>query len=288
MHDSKEKRPVSDDQAPVPEVIAVVPCAGHATRIAPLPCSKELLPVALDRSTAEAPPVKVVSSYLLHKLRTAGIRRAFLILRKGKWDIPDYYGDGAEVGVNLAYLVVRRTYGPPYTIDEAYPFIRGARIAFGFPDILFGPTDAYARGLEALSQSRADLVLGLFRPHDESASDLVDIDSRGRIRKLLIQPHHTRLVWTWIFAVWTPTFTEFMHEYLTVPRTAAQDSGAGLVHELTVGHVIQAAIRAGLQTQSIAFPEHRYLDVGTPQGLVRLASLHGLAEFGVDAPLAAE
>ena len=137
------------------------------------------------------------------------------------------------------------------------------RVALGFPDILFGPPDAFRKALQRLAATRADLVLGLYRVHDTRLSDMIAIDRGGRVREIVLRPCATKLKLGWMFAVWTPTFTEFMHNYLTVPRTAAQLPGTALPAELTVGHVIQAAIREGIVTQSIIFspaeiPGHRY------------------------------
>ena len=43
--------------------------------------------------------------------------------------------------------------------------------------------------------------------------------------------------------------------------------------ELTVGHVLQAALQNGLRIQSVQFPERDYLDIGTPDNLVK--AVHG-------------
>ena len=257
------------------EVIGLIPCAGHATRITPLPCSKEVLPVGLARSSDGSLRSKVVSHYILEKMRRGGVSKAFFILRKGKWDIPQYYGSGAPVGMQLGYLITERTYGPPYTLDEAYPFVRGARVALGFPDILIEPDNAYARTLERLTTTRADLVLSLYKPHKIQVSDMIAIDRAGRVRELVIKPNETHLTWGWIFAVWTPRFTDFMHEYLAVPRVLAQHPGSGLPPELTVGHVIQASISEGLLIQSVIFRGKRYLDIGSPEGLQQVAEGYG-------------
>ena len=181
-------------------------------------------------------------------------------------------GDGACAGMNLGYLVARLPYGPPFTLDQAYPFVRGARIAMGFPDILLEPQDAFARAFQRLETTRADLVLGLYRMRNIQTSDMIDVDPAGRVHELIIRPSQTTLTLGWMFAVWTPRFTEFLHEYLAVPRVAAQHSGVGLPAELTVGQVIQAAIRDGLDTQSVVFMEHDYLDIGTTYGLRLTAS----------------
>ena len=126
-----------------PEVIGLLPAAGQGTRLQPLPLSKELFPIGFYAGSDDRQKPKVVSHYLLEKMRLAGVKKAFFILRPGKWDIPAYFGDGAMLDMHLAYLTVHVPYGPPYTLDQAYPFVKDAVIAFGFPDILFQPEDAY-------------------------------------------------------------------------------------------------------------------------------------------------
>ena len=249
------------------EVIGIIPCGGYASRIAPLPSSKEILPVGLQKNEMGQLRPKVVSHYLLDLFRSGGGGKAFFILRRGKWDIPEYYGDGSSVGMHLGYLIAALPYGPPYTLDQAYPFVRGKRVALGFPDILLAPADAFRQALHRLSTTRADLVLGLYRIHQAGFSDMVDVDRSGRVREVIPKPCEKNLKLGWMFAVWTATFTEFLHDYLAVPRTSAQLPGAQLPGELTVGHVIQAGVREGIRTQSVFFRRHGYLDIGSPEGL---------------------
>ena len=149
-------------------VIGLIPAAGQAKRISPLPCSKELYPVGFWRSRDEknARP-KVACHYLLEKMRSAGITRAYIVLRQGKWDIPAYLQDGAIADMHLAYLMLGLPYGVPYTLDQAYPFVRDEIIAFGFPDILFRPDSAFSRLLSHQDSGQADVTLGLF-PHEPS------------------------------------------------------------------------------------------------------------------------
>jgi glucose-1-phosphate thymidylyltransferase len=52
------------------EIVGIVPAAGQATRISPLPCSKELYPIAFRRGESGARP-KVVSHYLFGRLASA-------------------------------------------------------------------------------------------------------------------------------------------------------------------------------------------------------------------------
>jgi glucose-1-phosphate thymidylyltransferase len=77
------------------EIIGLIPAAGQATRIAPLPCSKELYPIGFRTVPgSDGLRPKAVSHYLLEKMQIAGVRKAYFILRQGKWDIPAYWGDG--------------------------------------------------------------------------------------------------------------------------------------------------------------------------------------------------
>jgi glucose-1-phosphate thymidylyltransferase len=257
---------------PTSEVIGLIPCGGYASRIAPLPCSKEILPVGLHENADGLLRPKVVSHYLLEQFRLGGVGKAFFILRKGKWDIPDYYGDGSSIGMHLGYLIAALPYGPPYTLDQAYPFVSGKRVALGFPDILLTPADAFRQALHRLSETRADLVLGLYRIHQARFSDMVAIDRDGRVREVIPKPCEKKLKLGWMFAVWTAAFTEFLHDYLSVPRTSAQLPGTQLPEELTVGHVIQAGVREGIRTQSIFFRRQRYLDIGSAEGLRQMSA----------------
>ena len=216
-------------------MIGLIPCGGHATRIAPLPCSKEVFPVGLRRTLDGVLRPKVVSHYLLDKMRQAGVRRAFFILRSGKWDIPQYYGTGSEVGMDLGYLITRLPHGPAYTLDQAFPFVGVAPVAFGYPDILFGPSDAFGRALQHLSRTRSALVLGLYRIYNPRDWDMVEVDKKGHVHALHRKIGETKLKWGVVFAVWTRKFTDFLHHYLATPRTSAQRSGAGLPDELSVG-----------------------------------------------------
>ena len=71
--------------------------------------------------------------------------QAYIVLRPGKWDIPAYFGDGSILNMHLAYLMLGVPFGVPFTLDQAYPFVRYATVAFGFPDILFEPEDGFVQ-----------------------------------------------------------------------------------------------------------------------------------------------
>ncbi len=273
-------RPDSSSSA-AQEVVGLVPAAGLAKRLQPFPCSKEVYPVGfvLDQQTGKPRP-KVAAHYLLEKFSAAGITKTYLVIREGKWDIPNYFREGGVVGLSLAYLVIAGSLGPPDTIDRAYPFLEQKRVAFGFPDILFGPDDAYRQLIAEQERTGADVVLGLHRVYDHRVWDMVDCDEGGRVRDIVMKPASTTLTDGWCCAVWTPRFSTFLHEFLRADETkrnmsrlanrANDPSG-----DLAVGVVLQAALKAGLVLQSVTFPGERYLDIGTPENLLK-----AVREFG--------
>lgn len=256
------------------EVIGLLPAGGIASRVAPLPCSKELFPVGFhpigkDRSLRP----KVVSHYLLEKMRLANIKKAYIILREGKWDIPIYWGDGKMLDMHLAYLMMDLPYGVPYTLDQAYPFIEDSIVALGFPDMIFQPADAFVKLLAKLEDSKADIVLGLFPAFKPHKTDMVEFGARGRVKSITIKPVRTKLSYAWELAVWEPIFTRFMHDYVASKKVRGRvlKSGAnpGKHKELHVGDVIQAALGNGLKVESVLFEEGSCLDIGTPEDMVK-------------------
>jgi glucose-1-phosphate thymidylyltransferase len=198
------------------QIVGLIPAAGLAKRLAPLPCSKELYPIGVHDDGRP----KVVTHYLLEKMRTAGISKVYVVLCHGKWDIPTYFGSGTTADIELAYLVARVPYGPPDTLDAARSFVQDSIVAFGFPDIVFEGDAAFARLLQRQADSAADVVLGLFPTDQPEIMDMVRLDDDGRVDDLLIRPQQTDLTQCWAIAVWTPAF------YTFPPRTS-EDTQCG-------------------------------------------------------------
>jgi glucose-1-phosphate thymidylyltransferase len=79
------------------------------------------------------------------------------------------------------------------------------------------------------------------------------------------KPNQSDLRYSWCAAVWKPTFTEFLHQYL-----AAIETERSLPRrEIPIGDVIQAAIDNGLRVEAELFEDEPYLDIGTPADLVK-------------------
>lgn len=246
------------------EIWGLFPAAGRATRLghrrgARQP-SKEIVPVGGGDS---AP--RLACHDLLDNYRLAGATRTLVLLRAGKWDIPATLGDGSEFGLDLVYRVVPPTRGVPFTLAAAAPFVGEALCALGFPDILVQPRDLLARLVRHRERTQAEIALALVPCDRPSASDLVDTDARGRVRRIEIKPETTTLRWTWAFALWTPRFTKFLVRWCESwnPRSAR------LGREPFVADLLLAAMADGFEIDTLAVPEARLLDIGTPETLAQ-------------------
>ena len=253
-------------------MVGVIPAAGTASRLGPLPFSKELFPLGFyQEEVKETPRFKAVGHYLLERMRLADVFKAYMIIRKGKWDIPSHYGDGRICDMRIAYLTMNLPYGVPFTIDQAYPFIRDTIVVFGFPDVIFEPKNAFVQLLRKLTSSKAAIVLGLFKANQPEKEDLVALDRNGKVIRVDIKPAATNLRYTWMIAVWRSLFTEFMHDYVAAfSKTVKKDleSKANYrVPELFLGDIIQTAVESDMAVKSVIFSEGNYIDIGTPENL---------------------
>jgi glucose-1-phosphate thymidylyltransferase len=177
--------------------------------------------------------------------------------------------------MGLGYLIMGVPYGVPFTLDQAYPFVQDAVVALGFPDLLFHPDDAYSRILERLASGDADVILGVFPTEHPHKAGMVDLDAVGRVIRVVEKPRQSKLRTMWAIAVWEPAFSEFMHRHL---RHLQSSSDLSKGPEIPIGDVIQAAILEGMRVEAEVFPGGAYLDIGTPEDLMRAG--HWLSSLG--------
>jgi glucose-1-phosphate thymidylyltransferase len=250
------------------EIIALIPAAGRATRLSPLPASKELYPLGFRVLEDGSVRPKVVSHYLLEKMRLAGIEKAYMLLRPGKWDIPAYFGDGAMLDMNLGYLVVGRLDGVQYSIDHAYPFVKHAIVAVGYPDILLQPEDIYKRMLDRLLHGSADVVIGAvpFSNPQKGGMITYDVEDQNKVSQIIDKPEDSTEKYSWCCAVWRPSFTAFLHHYLAQLDAEAQGQP---LPERPLGDMIQAGIDRGLRVEAELIDDGGFLDIGTPEDLAK-------------------
>lgn len=253
------------------DVVGLIPAAGTASRLGPIPCSKEVLPVGFTAAEdGERRRPKGAAEHLLGSMRSAGAGRALVVVRTGKWDVPTFLEAAGPSEPRRAYVVTGPTRGVPFTLEAAVPFLGGARVLFGFPDILFEPESALARVLDRQEEQGADLVLGLFPAARPEKMDMVDLGPEGEVRSVVVKPEETDLRHTWILAAWTPVFTRFLARWCRQRRAgdpAGPAASAEEPEELHLGHVVGSALDEGMDVDAVIVDGGGYVDIGTPEEL---------------------
>ena len=240
------------------DLIGLIPAAGNARRLAPLPCSKEIFPLGfmdVEENGSQVRRPKPVGIYLLEQFQQAGVQRAFTIINKDKTDILHYFGSGFSNKLALAYLVQEVQSGMPGALDQAWPWLRGATILFGMPDTIFYPKDAYIELLSTHDRLKADVTLGLFPTDKPERFGMVDFGEDGRLLNTIDKPEQTELKFMWGIGCWESVFTDFMHEYL--------HQNGNVKREVVLGSIFQAAVESGLKVCVHPFTDGEYIDIGT-------------------------
>ena len=162
-------------------IVGVVPAAGHALRLQPLPHSKELLDVG----------GRPIMDYLVERMRAAGADELRVITRPEKQDVIDH---AARLGASVVL-------GNPPTINDSLAAgMAGLApddiVLLGFPDSLWEPLDGFHRLLEVV-QAGAEVALGLFDAPGIEGSDYLVLDESGAITDIDIKPVTPRSTWIW-------------------------------------------------------------------------------------------
>ena len=210
--------------------IGVVPAAGRAERLQPLPCSKEVYPVG----------GRPVMDYVVERLRAADCEELRLVTRPDKADVIEH---AEALGAKIV------TGEPPTMAASIALGVRGLAhsdaVLVGLPDTLWEPMNGFVQLLAHLET--ADLVLGVFESDEPERSDVVVLDERGAVRRVHVKepdpPGH--LVWGCFAA-----------------RAGALD---GLERCPTPGHYFAGLAVAGT-VQAVRFPG-QLVDIGTPEAL---------------------
>ena len=248
-----------------PNIIAVLPAAGKASRLGPLPCSKEILPLQPDGkgSYAPLPGSRVVIEEALHMLGENGIDDAIIVTAPGKEDISAYLGDGPVGGVRLTYKVLANSPSVPHTLQTGIASRKEEDVLIWFPDILVTPRNVVSRLAARHRESGADVTLALVPSDRGDKVDIVDVDESGKVLAVSPKPGAGVSGWTWVAGMWSAGFTEFLG--LQVSQGHARPG-----RENQVGDIINAACQDTFIVQSVNFPVVRALDIGTPDDLARL------------------
>ena len=245
-----------------PARLGIVPAAGTGTRLSPYRAPKELIQVGYRSAGGQLLP-KAAIEHVLTAMAAGGADRAFLILSPAKWDLFRYLGSGEHLGLDLAYLCQETPLGMPHAIDLATPFLAGQTVGMGMPDTIVAPPDCFAQLFDFHEGTRADLSLGLFPTAEPQAlAPVVTEPGSHRVLAIMDKPLDPPVANTWGIVVWSPVFTELLHDY--VGAALRQPSG-----ELLLSEVFADAVTAGLRVHALSFDGGEFHDIGKPANLMR-------------------
>ena len=259
-----------------PPLVGIMPAAGRATRLELSLGSKEVQLIATGDPTGSQVPV---GRLLLEQWQRAGCVRATIVLRPGKWDIIECFGDDAGISLPVSYVTMRDPWGPPFTISQAFAHTRDCAIITGFPDILLDPPDVAEQVIERLYIGDAEVVLATFICAADGSADCVDVDKSGRVVQLT--PKELEPAWgadprTWMMLAWKPSFTRFFESTLAKFRMQLSIESESAPQEWPMGSVLAAALQSGIAIDTVHFPHGRWHDIGTPQRLAEAADFFSL------------
>jgi glucose-1-phosphate thymidylyltransferase len=219
-------------------LVGVIPAAGYATRLQPIPCSKEMLRIR----------GQPVMDYVVERMRRTDCELR-VVTRPEKLDV---IAHAQELGAKVVL-------GYPTTTSESFAaalddLAPDDIVLLGWPDSLWEPEDAYVQLVEAVEEGH-ELVLGLFETSDLERSDVVSFDEAGKITGIHIKPAEPPSTWIWGCAA---------------ARRRALD---GLEREEWPGSFFDSQCKKGLELHGIRLSD-TWLDIGTREALESVAPGH--------------
>jgi glucose-1-phosphate thymidylyltransferase len=211
--------------------VGIIPAAGFAQRLQPLPCSKEVYPIG----------GRPVMDYLVERMRVAQCDEVRVITRPEKLDV---IAHARKIGARVVE-------GAPPSLAASLALgleeLDDADITLlGLPDTIWEPIDGFVRLLEQLGDG-ADAVLGVFDSDEPERSDVVVLDEAGSVRSIHVKEPRPpgRLIWGCAVA-----------EVAALLALRDYDEP---------GHLFSALADAG-RVRAVCFAR-KMIDVGTPAAL---------------------
>ncbi len=262
------------------EFVGVLPAAGQGSRLAPIPTSKEIMPLGFQRDERDNHqawrPITPIEHHL-RALKQAGATRCVVVISTAKSDIVRYLGSGERFGLSLAYVVapphnVPPLHGMPFSLDLARAWVGDATTLFAMPDTVIVPRSTMHHLAQYHTNEDADVTLGLFPTTTPSKFGMVALDEQGRPTHFVDKPTTTDLRLMWGLAAWSPRFSAFLHTFLS---EIERQPGT----EIVLSDVFAAATQH-LQVRACVFEQARYYDIGTPADfqslMIELAALQNV------------
>jgi len=229
----------------------IIPAAGIGSRIQPLACSKELLPVGSRRSDGRERP-KAVSEYVVDRMLLGGADKLCFVISPSKGDIVKYYAAGVA-DAHACYVVQPQPAGLCDALFRALPLIQPHEdVLVGLPDTVWFPEAGYQR------LPSGELSFLLFPVDQPALFDAVVSDAHNQVVEIQVKQREPSSHWVWGGFKLTGRILAELHA-LWCERDCADAYVGTLVNEYLRRGGRAAAVRAG----------ESYFDVGTLEGYRR-------------------
>lgn len=233
------------------DMIGLIPAAGKGVRLG-LPYPKELYPVIRNNH------YKPISQYVVNNLVVAGLQHIVFVINETKHQLIGFFGNGQRFGCRISYVVQEQSNdtsgstspGLAHALDSAYHLTRGKSVYFGMADTIMQPKDVFLQARSAASPDD-DVILVLFTTEHPEKFGMVRMDADNRVVEIVDKPAQTDLTEMWGCIIWSPRFTEYLHE--CVQEKSISDFAL----------IMNQALRDGMRFRGVHIQQGVYIDLGT-------------------------
>ena len=199
--------------------------------------------------------------HVLTALASAGVSGAAVIVGYKAESIRSYFGDGAELGIDLRYFVQERQDGTGKAADPARDYLSDGPFFFSFGDILTDASayQAMARDFDA---EPTDLLLAVRHVEDPSRFGAVRSEE-GYIREIVEKPEAGEAPSNWVNAgifISRPILFDYTAKLKLSPRG-----------EYEIPDAMRMMIADGRVVRAYELDAY-WRDVGTPEDLAAAGS----------------
>ncbi len=229
-------------------MLGLILAAGKGTRMRPYSnaINKEMSLIG------ESPVIE----YNVRALANAGVKKVFIVLGEGKWQVLEYLRDGSRFNISISYLYQDmgekgENKGTAKAIQTAENWIEEDFIVI-YGDSFFHPYDFLKSEIELHSREAADATMGIYMMKDHKDYGVVKI-SGSRVIDILekaAKEHVEKMKVDDMFAVNSGPiiFTREVFNYIR--RTEASPSG-----EYWITDTIRLMIKDGRKVIAYRIPE---------------------------------
>jgi mannose-1-phosphate guanylyltransferase len=225
---------------------AVILVGGEATRLRPLTCNtpKIMVPV-LNRPFLE---------HFVDYLKTHNIIDIVLAIGTSPKQVQDYFGDGSELGVRIAYSIENLPLGTAGAVKNAESFLDDSFIVFNGD--VFTDIDLSAM-MRLHRENKATASLALTPVDDPTIYGVVETDSQGRVRRFIEKPS------------WDKVTTNMINAGIYILEPGILNHIAPNTFSMFERDVFPLLLEEGQAVYGYPFQDY-WIDMGTPDKYLKL------------------